>query len=45
MTYRRFDEEPSLHFGGQSALENNKEQFVPCSLVGTIQLIMRLAAW
>lgn len=53
MTYRSFDEEPSLGFGGQSALEHNKgvwkmaflEQFVLYSLAETIQLIMHFAAW
>lgn len=52
MTCKSFDEEPSLCFGGQSALESNKaiwkmtflEQFVLYSLVEIIQLIMHFAA-
>lgn len=53
MTYRSFDEEPSLGFGAESALENNKgvwkmaflEQFVLSSLFEAIELIMHFAAW
>lgn len=53
MTYKSFDEELSLYFGGRSVLENNKgvwkmaflEQFVLYSLVETIQLIMHFASW